>query len=276
MIDFDGYIQWMLGQQRSKRTIRNYCYELKRLPNDFREQQSFALQNKNKRMLISAWRSFLKFLKREKIITGDELFELLNTHKLPKKRGRSHSKRRGQAFPFEEWREIVRNAPNRIAKMGIWIGFHFGLRLSEILYLRIQDIDLDKELIYITGENREDEWTPKYERERAVPINRKQVKIFQKWLNVRSEELKHSYLLWIERTGSQVSDRTFQRWCKKAHPELSPHDLRYSYATNLYYASAQDVKAVSLVLGHSNVAITSDYLRLDEKEFLGKVRKALA
>jgi integrase len=276
-IELNGYIGWMQQNQRSKGTITDYCYELKKLPDDFKEQQTYLRENRKRRMLVSAYRSYLKYLKYIKAITRNELFELLDTIQLPKKRGTSHGKKSGRAFPWDQWGNIVKNAPNRVAKMGIWLGFNFGLRLSEIIFLRVQDVDLDQGLIHITGENRSDGWHPKHYRERVVPISSKtHERVLTKWLKNRPKELNHPYLLWVERTGLQVRDRTFQRWCKGAHPDLRPHDLRRSYATNLYYKSDKDVKTVQLALGHSNVGTTSNYLHLEEAEYLDKIRSALS
>jgi len=277
MIELKGYTEWMLQTQKSKGTIEDYCFELKKIPDDFKEQQTYLLENRKKRMLVSAYRSYLNYLKFIKTISRNELLELLDTIQLPKKRGRSHGKKSGRSFQYEQWGDIVKNAPNRAAKMGIWLGFNYGLRLSEIIFLRIQDVDLDQMLIHITGENRKDEWHPKHYRERVVPISTKiQKEIFEKWIKRRPSGIKHTYLLWVERTGLQVSGRTFQRWCKEAHSELRPHDLRRSYAINLYYKTDKDVKVVQLALGHSDVGTTSNYLLIEETEYLDKVRSALS
>jgi len=255
MIELKGYTEWMLQTQKSKGTIEDYCFELKKIPDDFKEQQTYLLENRKKRMLVSAYRSYLNYLKFIKTISRNELLELLDTIQLPKKRGRSHGKKSGR----------------------IWLGFNYGLRLSEIIFLRIQDVDLDQMLIHITGENRKDEWHPKHYRERVVPISTKiQKEIFEKWIKRRPSGIKHTYLLWVERTGLQVSGRTFQRWCKEAHSELRPHDLRRSYAINLYYKTDKDVKVVQLALGHSDVGTTSNYLLIEETEYLDKVRSALS
>ena len=276
MIDLKGYSDWMLQNQKSKGTITDYCYELKKLPDDFKDQHNYLLLNRKRRMLVSAYRSYLKYLKYIKTITRNDLLELLDTIQLPKKRGGSFGKKSGKAFHKDQWSEIIGNGPNRVAKMGIWLGFSYGLRLSEIIYLRVQDIDLDQMVIYITGENRKDGWHPKHYRERVVPITPNTAKVLKKWLKFMPSGLKHPYLLWVERTGFQVPDRTFQRWCKEAHPELRPHDLRRSYATNLYYATEKDVKVVQLALGHADVGTTSNYLRLEEAEYLDKIRSALS
>lgn len=277
MTELKGYIEWMQQNQKSKGTIMDYCYELKKLPDDFKEQQTYLLEYRKRRMLVSAYRSYLKYLKYTKTITRNELLDLLDTIQLPKKRGRSHGKKSGKAFHRDQWGDIVKNAPNRVAKVGIWLGFNFGLRLSEIIFLRVQDVDLDQMLIHITGESRKDEWHPKHYRERVVPISTKvQKEVLEEWIKRRPRGIKHPYLLWVERTGLQVSDRTFQRWCRNAHSELRPHDLRRSYAVNLYYATDKDVKVVQLSLGHSDVGTTSNYLLIEETEYLDKIRSALS
>ncbi|PWI46904.1 hypothetical protein CEE45_14540 [Candidatus Heimdallarchaeota archaeon B3_Heim] len=73
-----------------------------------------------------------------------------------------------------------------------------------------------------------------------------------------------------------VHDKTFERWCHFAGKDLDSrkfksHIMRYSFATH-YYNESKDVKLVGDLLGHSNVATTSDYLRLGQKETIGKVR----
>ena len=290
MNNLPAYIEWMLEQQKSPRTIQNYCYELKKFPEDFDQQREFIRSKKDKKMLVFAYRSYLRFLKHEKVLDREQLLDLLDVIKPPKKRGDARNKKKGKAFHKDSWREIVKNGPNRIAKFGIWLGFNFGLRLSEIIYLRIRDVDLDKMIINITSEGREKEeiqiitgysifekWHPKHFHERVVSINNKdQIGVFKRWFNDRPKEIKHEYLIWSPKTLDQVTDRSFQRWCKQAHHELRPHDLRRSYATTLFYATDKDAKVVQELLGHSNIGTTSEYLRLDEEEVLNKARKAMS
>jgi len=290
MIEFEEYIEWMLEKRKSPRTIQNYCYELKKFPNDFNEHRSFIKDNKDKKMLIFAYRSYLRFLKRKGTLNREQLLDLLDVINPPKRRGKSNNELSGQSFHRDEWREIVKKGPNKMAKFGIWIGFNFGLRLSEIIYLRVQDVDLDKMIIRITSKGREkdkievtkghfiyEKWTPKHDRERTVSINTKyQVGIFSRWLKDRPKSIKHDYLLWSPKSLEQLKDRTFQRWCKQACSDLRPHDLRRSFATTLFYATNKDIKIVQELLGHSNIATTSQYLRLDEETILKKAREAMS
>ena len=219
------YIEWMRDQQKSVRTIQNYCYELKKFPDSLEEQRKFIRLNREKKMLIFAFRSYLRFLKEKKVLNREELLELLDTIKPPKIRGEARNRKKGKSYHRNEWSEITRSGPNRMAKFGIWIGFHFGLRLSEIVHLRIQDIDLEKMTIKITGKGRIKEeievvkghtisytWHPKHFKERVVSINSKeQVKVFERWFQDRDKAVIHDYILWSPRTLGRLTDRTFQR-----------------------------------------------------------------
>lgn len=198
-------------------------------------------------------------------------------YKLPKKRGESD---RGNWFPESEWKEIIRKGPNMVAKMGLYIGFQFGLRLGEICNLRVEDIDLENRKILIrsrkevVGKN-QDYWHPKHYRNRNIPLSEKQYAMLERWIDERPE-LEHPYLLWTEKTKQKVGPRSFQRWCKQANPILKPHDLRRSFAMWLYNNSEKNVKLVQVILGHSSVATTSNYLGLDEQEITAKYLAAVS
>ena len=264
-------------QNLSKGTIDDYLYELRKLPNDEEKRKKYLAENRDKRMLIAAYRKYIRFQKHIGKISTEQLFDLLETYKPPKRRGRSE---KGKWFPQAEWGEVISNAPNRCAKMGLWLGFSFGLRLGEIINLRVEDIDLTNEKILVRirkkdiGKN-QDYWHPKHFRDRSIPIPPTQKRILERWIDIRPA-LNHPYLLWTDRNKNKVSERVFQRWCKIAHPELKTHDLRRSFANALYYNSDKNVKLVSDTLGHANIGTTSNYLGLDEKEVHDEFVKAMS
>ena len=262
--------QVWLGK-KSAGTARNYYYAIRNLPDDSVEQQKYLTKNKNNRMLIHAYRCYLRFLKSKKRITNEELFDLLEENKPPRK---SRSKKQKKAFPRDQWNKIMKTAPHRMARFVIWIGFEFGLRKEEILHLRKQDIDFENKIIAVTGENRTDNWHPKYENNRYIPFNDRQARTLKRWIDELPDPLPE-YIIFNPRTLKKLSGRTVEKWCKKADPELKPHVLRYSYATNLFYTT-NDIKVVQENLGHSNPSITYDYLCLDLETRYEKTRKAMA
>jgi len=273
MNDLDDFFRFLRLQNKSEGTIKQYKSALSRIPEDPLDRDDYLVINRKNHMIMAAWRSYLKFQRTKGKISAESLLNQLETYQLPKKRGKT---KKGKAYPFDQWSELVKNAPHKQAKMGIWLGLQFGLRLQEITNLRVQDVDLENRLIKIRIQ---DEWNPKHFRERDIPLNDQQYDTIKKWIEERPANLQTPYIIWSPHgnAGSgPISDKTFQLWCKSANPNLKPHDLRRSYATNLYYKSGKDLKVVQLALGHSNVAITSDYLRLDQTEYMEKIREAMS
>lgn len=272
---FEEYVQWLQIQGKAETTIKGYLNALQRLPHEV--EDFFATKNvRSKKLNVVAYRSYLHFLtlKKNKLSRG-ELMNALETFKPPKKRGNNSSDRKW-SVPKSQWANYIRIAPTPVAKMGMWIGFQFGLRLSEITHLRIQDIDFESQEIRIRGHNktkRQEAWNPKYHRERQIPFTQEQGIILKRWIREnRPFDLSHNYLLWTlrgSRKEQMVLSRSFQRWCKITG--LNPHILRYSFATH-YYNESKDVKLISELLGHANVSTTSEYLQFGKKEVMKKAR----
>lgn len=275
---FDEYTQWLRTQGKAESTIREYVYVLKRIPDEVADY--FANPNlKGKNMQFAAYRSYLKFLcKKKKLITRADLVDYLDMFKEPR-RNRNHHSDRKWSVPKSEWGNCIRKIPQRVGKMGVWIGFNFGLRRGEILHLRIQDINFDVQEIIIRPHEKtakQEYWTPKYNRTRQIPFTKAQAETLKKWINERPKDLGHNYLLWTPlgpREGLPLQPRCFHNYCKKAG--IHAHVLRYSFATH-WYNQSKDVKLISDLLGHSNVSVTSEYLQFGKRETMSKARQLFA
>lgn len=278
MIDLTGFEEYLIAQQCAENTIYRYRTALRKLPVKKEAQKKYITEHRTSVMKILAYRKYLQYQRylietSGKKLTEDQKAKLLDidaqlrTFKKPKKTGNTQN---GKWFPHDQWENIIANAPHRSAKMGIWIGFQFGLRVGEIINLRIQDVDLNTNFIHIQVRK---DWHPKYNRNRSIPIPPSQKETLVRWITERPK-LDHPYLIYTSR-NNQVTDRSFHRWCKTAHPELSPHDLRRSFAKVLYYESKKDLKLVQILLGHSNIGTTSTYLSIDTEEIHEKFTKAM-
>jgi integrase len=267
--ELESFAHWLRNEGKAESTIYEYCNAIKDVP--LSNPHSYLKENQHRHMVIQGYRLFLNYRYDMKKITLLQKQQGLESYKWKKpRRGRKYQ---GKAYPKIQWKNFIKRATHRVAKMGIWLGFNFGLRVGEIVHLRIQDIDLDKNTLTITGYNRMDQWQPKTSySERTIEFNGQQKSILAKWIRKRPT-LTHAYLLW-NRNLDPVSERQFQRWCKQI--SLKTHDLRRSFATNLYYASGKDLALVKIALGHSNVAITSQYLCLDDQEAKKRIAKAMA
>lgn len=269
MIELKEFQEYMELQDLSRGTIEDYLFEIKKVPEQFDEQRKYLVENRRKRMLISAYRKYLRFLKSIGKINAEQLLDFLDTFKLPKRRGKT---KKAKWYPKEDWGNIISSMPNKCAKFGCYLQLQFGLRVGELVNLRRQeDIDFDNMYIHIQARPG---WHAKHKRDRSIPMTKIQAKVITKWIKKTPKEVIHEYLLWTKRGNGSLLERTVQRWYHQVG--IKSHDLRRSFAKVMYYGSRKDIKFVSELLGHSNLAVTSDYLGLESEEIRAKYEEVMS
>ncbi|MHA2270598.1 MAG: tyrosine-type recombinase/integrase [Candidatus Hodarchaeales archaeon] len=270
----------------SNGTITHYFYGLAQLARelpqdssllDFKAVSSVLASPKrtNRKNIVQCFRLYVKFLQIEGYIDKKTKDDLLETIQQRKERGTPNKVIKKWSVPKAQWVKYIHRAPNKIAKMAIWLGFHFGLRAGEILHLRLQDVNFDDQVILIRPQKQDEdheEWIPKSNRSREIPFGRTQAKVLRKWIQDRPN-LNHSYLLWQPTTFKRLPSSTFYYWTTRAG--LRPHVLRYSFATHYSYEAGMNLKTLSLLLGHTNISITSDYLQIDKKIGFAEARSLM-
>lgn len=140
-----------------------------------------------------------------------------------------------------------------------------GLRVSELVSLKISDLFFDEGFIKITG---------KGNKERFVPIARLTQKYIELYKNnIRPEipvKKEFTDTLFLNRRGGQltramiftiIKDLASKIGLKK---KISPHTFRHSFATHLLENGA-DLRSIQLMLGHESITTTEIYLHLDRK-----------
>ncbi len=144
-----------------------------------------------------------------------------------------------------------------------------GLRVSEVVNLKISQLYLDVGFIRVIG---------KGDKERLVPVGRSAIKfitIYKKDIRIHINIKKgNEDILFLNRRGSRLSrvmifyiikDLALKAGIKKS---VSPHTFRHSFATHLVEGGA-DLRAVQEMLGHESITTTEIYTHLD-REFLRK------
>jgi integrase/recombinase XerD len=144
-----------------------------------------------------------------------------------------------------------------------------GLRVSEVVGLKISQLYLDVGFIRVTG---------KGDKERLVPIGNSAIKyinIYKNEIRVHAEVKKgNEDILFLNNRGSKLSrvmifyiikDLALKARITKT---VSPHTFRHSFATHLVEGGA-DLRAVQEMLGHASITTTEIYTHLD-REFLRK------
>ena len=154
-----------------------------------------------------------------------------------------------------------------LAMMEIMYGA--GLRVSELVFLKVVDVNLDAGLVRVMG---------KGAKERIVPIGSKAKDAVRIWLDQgRPTTLKQlsSDFLFIARAGKPMTRQSFWKIIKKyalvagiVRP-VSPHTLRHSFATHLIEGGA-DLRSVQTMLGHSDISSTQIYTHIS-RDYLIKM-----
>ncbi len=136
-----------------------------------------------------------------------------------------------------------------------------GLRVSELLNLKISDINLRQGVIRIFG---------KGSKERLVPLGEEAIDWLERYLKTARPELINiadNDIVFPSKRGKVMTRQTFwhriKHWAKLANitKEISPHTLRHAFATHLLNHGA-DLRVVQLLLGHSDLSTTQIYTHI--------------
>lgn len=148
-----------------------------------------------------------------------------------------------------------------------------GLRVSELVSLRLTDLNLSAGYLVTSG---------KGEKERLVPVGEAAGKVLTEYLQTARKELDRSgesRFLFLSRLGGKMSRQSFWNIIKKRALQagirkgISPHTLRHSFATHLLENGA-DLRSVQLMLGHADLSTTQIYTHVS-RERLKKLHQAL-
>lgn len=139
-----------------------------------------------------------------------------------------------------------------------------GLRVSELVGLRVSDLHFDKGYVRVIG---------KGDKERIVPIGETARKAVRLYLEGQRLHLKvkpdSADIVFLNRRGGKMSRQMafliVKNLAEKAgvHKEISPHTFRHSFATHLVEGGA-DLRAVQEMLGHESITTTEIYTHLDQ------------
>ena len=141
-----------------------------------------------------------------------------------------------------------------------------GLRVSELVNLTLNDIDMTNCLIRIFG---------KGSKEREIPIGEYSIYYLKEYLNVRDSLLKGKPCnkLFLNNHGSSISRQGFFKMLKQLlkekglNTDVSPHTLRHSFATHLINRGA-DLRSIQEMLGHSDISTTKIYTKVSDEKVI--------
>jgi len=210
--------------------------------------------------ILSSSRNFYKFLVREKIVKKNPFIQIKNPKK-PKKilevLSEDEVKRFLNGIPYSTELEIRDRAMFELL-------YSSGLRVSEIVNLKISNIDFDEGLIRFIGKGK---------KERITPVGETSKLFLKKYLNIArfkiEKEIKSDYVF-LNKNGKKLTRQGFWKILKKYDKKINlgknlyPHIFRHSFATHMIERGA-DIRVVQELLGHSDISTTEIYTNLNRK-----------
>jgi integrase/recombinase XerC len=263
---FAEFVQWF----ESERRHRPEWVELQR--DDFRAYLRHLgrknLGRDTTRLRFSALRTFYKFLVRRgalestpiknislpkpekrlpRFLTVQQMVDLLAA---PERLTAKPAEKPGRGKPVEA------SVPARDEAILETI-YSCGLRVSELCGLRVEDVDRGEQLVRVRGKGR---------KERLIPIGDTALKAIERYWRQLPQipSSTEPVFLGSQKRRTPLAPRTLQVRLKRylafagLDPTLTPHKLRYSYATHLLDAGA-DLRSVQELLGHANLVTTQVY-----------------
>jgi integrase/recombinase XerC len=218
---------------------------------------------------LSALRTFFAFLKREGGADANPAKAIATPrkeHALP----RTLSVTEAGAVVEARGREGTLGARDRAL---LELLYATGLRVSELVGLRLEDIDLSARQVRTVGKGR---------KERIVPFGRAAGDALKAWLRERTAlrpAVKDADFVFLNAHAGRLTDRSVRRILDRAmlgadvSRHASPHALRHSFATHLLAAGA-DLRSIQELLGHASLSTTQRYTHLDAERLLEVYRKS--
>ncbi len=275
--NFQSYLQIERGL--SKNTIDNYTFDIERLcafleqnaidisPIVIKEEviQQFIytiakeLNARSQARIISGLKSFFSYLVFEDY-RSDNPMELIETPKVGRKLPDTLSVEEIDALIAAVDLSKPEGERNRAILETL---YGCGLRVSELVSLKISDLFFDEGFIKVTGKGSKDRFVP------IGPITKKYIEIYRQQVRPHLTIKKGCEdTLFLNRRGNQLTRVMIFTIIKdlaiaiNLNKSISPHTFRHSFATHLLENGA-DLRSIQLMLGHESITTTEIYVHLD-------------
>jgi integrase/recombinase XerD len=236
------------------------------LVNVLAEMKDEGMNDKSIARFLSTVRGLYKYLLRENLIQRDPTAYL-------------ESRKAWQTLPkflsLEEV-EALLDQPDLSTGQGlrdramIELMYATGLRVSELISLKLADVELESGYLTCLG---------KGSKQRRVPIGRTAIEFLKRYLPVRMRLLdgKSSRWLFVEKSGRPVTRQRFWKLIKDYGKlarieDVTPHTLRHSFATVLLENGA-DLRSVQMLLGHADISTTQIYTHVTDERLRQSYKK---
>ena len=220
------------------------------------------ISNRSINRKLSSLKSFYKFLQKIKEI---------EVNPLAKHKALKIQKKLQVPFSEKEIKAVLQLMDNAVDfeslrnKLIVELFYSTGIRRSELINIKISDVDFANETVKVLG---------KRAKERYIPLLESVQKTLKKYIEIRSEISTNLSYLFLTKKGKIIYDTLVYRVINNYFSSVSskvkksPHIIRHSFATHLLNEGA-DLNSVKELLGHSSLASTQVYTHSS----LGKLKK---
>lgn len=278
--EYDEYLNFIKFEKRlSDNTIKSYQNDLKKYINYLKKANISSFKDVKPKtielMLISekdlntaslahlllSIKSLHKYLKKLKLLDKDVTINI----EQPKM-----AKHLPDVLSYDEVNNLldieIKTIEDIRNKAMLELLYASGFRISELLNIKLGDIDFTNAVVRTFG---------KGSKERVVPLPDVTLDYINKYLEIRKDILnkKESDYLFITKRGNKMDRTTFFKFIKNLlikkniHKDISPHTLRHSFATHLLEGGA-DLRSIQVLLGHENIKTTKIYTHISREKLL--------
>jgi integrase/recombinase XerC len=206
------------------------------------------------RRKISALKSYFRYLLQEGIVTSNPVSKILTPKSDKKLPVFIHEKQMDHLLDDIEFGDDFKGLRNRLI---IETFYNTGTRLSELINLRLADVDFSQQTMKVLG---------KRNKERIIPMSRSFSDTLEKYAQAREAFFSgdNSGWLFLTDAGNKLYPRMVYRVVTRflsmvtTSDRKSPHVLRHTFATHLLNQGA-DLNAIKELLGHANLSATEIY-----------------
>ena len=285
--NFKNYLK--IERNLSENTITSYLFDLQKLnifleENNFSSNPSYIKESTLKKFIYKISKK-IKSSSQARIISGIKRFfdflileNILNENPLQNIETPKIGSKLPTTLTVKEIDKLIDSidikSKNKIRnKAIIEILYSCGLRVSELITLKVSDLYFNESIIKVTG---------KGNKERFVPISKGAINYIEKYLNeIRIfQKIKKGSedTLFLNERGSGLSRVMIYiilndlKIKAEINKKIGPHTLRHSFATHLLENGA-DLITIQNMLGHENIVTTERYLHVNRKHLVDSISK---
>jgi len=262
--DVKGFHQYLESMDNSSDLIAVNYHEIR---NWIVDLLANGVDNRSVNRKVSALKSFYKFLQKSDIISKNPL-EIHRSLKTQKKIILPFSQK--EMVQLKELFPPTEDYDDILAYIIIEILYTTGIRRSELINMKLIDVNIEGKQIKVLG---------KRNKERFIPLLTSTLELLKKYLVIRLEMTTHFPNLLLTKKGNPLYESFVYKVVKQymtlvsSKERKSPHILRHAFATHLL-DEGSDLNTVKELLGHSSLASTQVYTHSSLERLKEVYRKA--